>query len=501
MAEVALAARANLMLGVTNALFSALAAIVVVRWLQPSAYADYATMMAIVSWLLLISEAGGNVGFSRYLKDAAELRARGTLYLTLSRRRWLFFPLLVALLVFVGPAWVAWAGVPPGNWTPTVFILVALIVVANLLGQLGYYGLISAFDHRRALLISQGISLLKAAGLMLMAWYIPLPWGLAASILLATSIGAVLYHQQVMRLFASERGELPQGMIGAASRHGFVTVLDKLTPAIGSAPFLLLVLAGVYQRPELAFLAVASELLQRSLSLASLPMANMVMPYLHHWQGTVNFPAALRRAGTISLLVMLPFAGATLVFIPHGVPLLFGDRYSASAELALWAALPMFVEAWSRMILGFGLLVTGQYRLILAINGLQGGLAVSMLALTYDQGLLMVVMGQACVQLAISVIMMIVTWRRGLIDHGVLPKRLLFATATASVLGLGVQGDWLVSAIGNASALLALLAYAVLMIAGLKYLVRLDHETFEVLNRAVPAVLRGILVFVFSNRH
>lgn len=501
MAEVALAARANLVLGMTNALLSALAAIVVIRLLPPSAYADYATMMAIVSWLLLISEAGGNVGFSRYLKDAAELRVRGTLYLALSRRRWLLSPLLMALLVFVGPVWVAWTGMPSGNWTPTVYILIALIVVANLHGQLGYYGLISTFDHRKALLISQGISLFKAVGIMLSAWYAPVPWGLAVSILLATIVGAGLYHQQVMRLFACERRELPQGMVGAASRHGFVTVLDKLTPAIGSAPFLLLVLAGVYQRPELAFLAVASELLQRSLSLASLPMANMVMPYLHHWQGTENFPAALRRAGKISLLVMLPFAGATLVFAPNGMPLLFGDRYSASAELVLWATLPMFVEAWSRMILGFGLLVTGQYRLILVINGLQGGLAVSILAFTYDQGLLMVVIGQASVQLAISVTMMIVTWRRGLIDHGVLPRRLLFATAMASVLGLGVQGDWLVSVMGNASALLALLAYAALMVAGLRYLVQIDHGTFEALNRAVPAVLRCILVFVFPCRH
>lgn len=67
MVEVALAARANLVLGgVTNVLVLALAAVVLARLLEPATYADYATMMAVIGWLLLITKADGNVGFSRF---------------------------------------------------------------------------------------------------------------------------------------------------------------------------------------------------------------------------------------------------------------------------------------------------------------------------------------------------------------------------------------------------------------------------------------------------
>jgi len=497
MTPIASAARANLVFGVTNLALSAVASIVVARLLQPVAYADYATMLAIVSWCLLITEAGGNTGFARYLKEAGAHGARGSLHRAFLRYRWRLAPIVMAFLLLAGPLWVRHAGLAASNWPVAVFAILSLIVVANLQGLLGYYGLISTFHHARALSIAQITAILKALALILAALLMPVPVVLASSILAVSLITAWWYHLETSHLIGEEQGPLAPGLVNAAHRHGWVAVLDKLTPAIGNAPFLLIVLAGQYARPELALLAVATEFLQKALTVANLPMANMVMPYLHRWQNTDQFVMATRRTGAMGLLVMLPLFGATLVFAPHGLPLLFGERYVEATTIVLWMTLPMFVEAWCRMVWGFSLLTNGCYKMVVSLNIAQGFLALIVLVVTFRHGILTIVIGQAAVQLTASAVLLFMAWREGLFNSKVFPQGLAPTALLASVIALLTQYVWLHPSIGHWAALPAISLYAVLLTAGMRYLVRLDQDTWHALSRVASERLQRLFIFIF----
>lgn len=497
MAEVASAARTNLAFGAINLVLSMLTSIVVARMLTTAAYADYATMMAIVSWCLMITEAGGNVGFSRFLKKAGEHQARGTLYRDFLRYRWLLSPFIMIVLLLAGPFWVNNARLTVTNWPTLVFVILGLIVVLNLQGQLGYYAMINSFQHGKALTVAQLTSILKALLLILAAWIMPFPLVLAAAILVVSIFTAWLYHWQTLNLFSEEQSALPPKVMRAAHRHGFVSVFDKFTTAIGNGPFLLIVLAGIYSRPELAMLAVATDFLQKVLGVASIPMGNMVMPYMHRWQGTEYFPSVVRRTGAMGLLVMLPFLGATLTFAPHGLPLLFGERYAGAVAIVLWATVPMYTESWCRMVAGFSLIANGHYKTIMILNGFQGALALVVLLMTYSHGLLAVIIGQGAVQLVMSLVILFIAWRNGLLDGKALPQGLLPATMLALIVALLMQEFWLRSSIGHWVAIFGMACYGVLLATGVRYMVRLDEDTWHALDRIAAGRLNRIFLFVF----
>lgn len=493
MLGVTSAARSNLIFGIANLILSAVTSIAVARILTISAYADYATMMAIVSWFLLITEAGGNVGFSRYLKDAGTHKARYSLYVAFARYRWFLTPLIIALLLLAGPLWAQHADL---SWPALVFIVLALIVVSSLQGQLGYYVLISTFHHAKALTIAQTVSILKALILIVAAWILPIPLVLASSVLAVSMVSAWWYHRQARRLLGEERGILPTGIVRSAHRHGLVSVFDKFTTAIGNGPFLLIVLAGLYSRPELAMLAVATEFLQKALSVANIPMANMVMPYLHRWQGTEHFPSIVRRSGTLGLLVLLPFLGATLAFAPQGLPLLFGERYVGGVAIVLWAVLPMFTEAWCRMVAGFSIIANGHYKTISLLNGIQGVLAIIMLMLTYSSGVLAVIIGQGVVQLTMSLAILFMAWRYDLIDGKVMPRGLLPAIMMACAITLLMQ-ELLLQSMGRWAAVLDMGCYGMVLTVGMRYMVRLDEDVWQSMSRLAAGKLHRMFLFIF----
>lgn len=493
---VAASARWNLALGVLNLFVSLLASIAVARALPTSAFADYATMMAIIAWTLLVTEAGGNVGFSRFLKAAEQQRARGTLYRAVLRRRYSVGVLVVGAFLLAGPLWAGAAGLSQSSWDRSVFLLLALVVVADLQGQLGHYALISSFRHRDALLIAQGSSLLKAVLLIGAAWTMPSLAALAGAVLAGALVAVLGYHSAAKALLAAERAPLPPGMLAATYRHGLVTMFDKVTTAVGGGPFLLIVLAGTYGRPELALLGIASEFMQRALGVANLPVANMMLPYLHRWQDSENVAVSVRRAGSMGLLVLAPGLGAAMTLAPEGLPLLFGDRYAAAAWLVLCAALPTFAEAWCRMILGFTLIAGRQYKAVTLLNAVQGVTAIVVLVLTAPHGLLAVVIGQGIVRLAASLAVLVLAWRKHLVDRTVLPHGLLVATSLATGGALLVQHA-VQPMLGHWSAVLAMASYALLLTLGTRLLVQLDRDIWQALSQIGGGRLDILLKLVF----
>lgn len=482
MSKVVYAARANALLGPSGAVVSLLSMIVVVRSLKPSLYAEYGTVLAFIGWLLLFSEAGGNIGFIRYLKDAEQSQSRGTLYLNIMRRRWLTGLAVIVLLQLAGPLWVRWSGLSPVIWNPIIFLAISLIVFSNLGGQLSYYGLLGTFRHAEAMTISQVFTIMRSLFIAITAVVSQSLIVLVYVLVAIYIIEGLFYHFKIWKIFKTEQMPLSDKIINASQRHGLVTVFDKLTSAIGDGPFLLLVLAPFYGRPELAILSVATDTVKKALYITGLPMSYMVLPYLNNARDdNKNFAIAVRKVIKLSILLFLPLYGALFVFAPSGVPMLFGTPYADAATLLLLISFPVFFDAWVRFVLTSALITNGRYRQVIALNTMQAVLVLVALMVTYQYGLTVIIAAQGLVKIFISIGVIWLAYREEIFSIDLIPNGLLRATSMAVLFGIGT---WLLTNhYGHWSVFFHVAIYLLTLLFGLRLWFRGDNELYELLYK------------------
>lgn len=501
MSPIVAAARINLLFSAGNIVIAALSSILVVRLLATDAYANYVTILAWITWGTLVGEAGIGLGFARFQKEAEALRARNTFYRKVLKYRLLFAVPLGLVIATIGPFWAHHRDLAETDWSLFVFVTIGAIVAVSLVGQLGYYALISSFRHGFALLVSQFSSLAKAFALVIVASVIPSPPIMALALLAISAISALLYSLKAIRLFENESSPIPNSIVVAAHRHGAITLLDKVTTAIGGGPFLLIVLAGVSSRAEIALLGLAVDFTQKVLAVTNIPMGNMVMPYLHHWEGTAGFNAAVKRVAILGLLVFLPIMGAVILFVPLGTPLLFGQRYADAAVVVLALAIPMFVESWTRMIVGFSLLAMRDYKFMTALNIAQVGLSLLVLWLTAHLDIFLIVVFQGLLQIAICVALLTRAWQLTILDWAAAPLRLVFAVIFALMFGAFVQFGLLADSSASLFRIcMGVLGYFAVLIICIRYLVTLDPEVVGIMNRFRFGRADKFMNFIFHTK-
>ena len=351
MPTVLRAARANLLLAPVGTVLAVITSILIARWLGPETYADYATLMALVAWLLILAEGGCNAGLGRFLDEAGVLNARGSLYRALQYRRWAIALVLAISLIWIGPIWAQSAGLSEERWQPVSFIMVGLLAAVMLHGQLASNAMLTAFRHGRVLLTNQSMTIARALVLATLAGVLREPVALVAALLVLAAVEAWILHHAAVAQIGCKRDPLPPGMANTAQKHGLVALFDKLTTALSAGPFLLLVLAGVHGRGDLAMLAIATDLLQKALSIIGLPLSNIVMPMLNESRSDPErFRRQIARLGGLMTVLFALATGGIMTTLPLGLPLLLGASFKPAVLIAMIWLLPVFFESGVRMI-------------------------------------------------------------------------------------------------------------------------------------------------------
>lgn len=434
------AARANALLAPLGACVALGAAVIVARVLQPEAYADYATLMALLAWLMILSEVGCNIGLARYLRDAAALHARLSLYWTLQRRRWLCVIGVAAAVCLVGPLWARSAGLDPDRWRSVSFLLVGLLAGVMLHGQLASSALATGFQHKRLLWLAQLMTVLRAACLVSLATILREPIALVGALLLIALVESLLLHRAATKNFIGEKETLPAGFATAAQSHGLVSLFDKLSTSLAGGPFLLLILAGAYSRTDLALFAIATDLMQKALSVAGLPVTGLVLPLLHESRGDeVRFRLQLERLGGLVVCWFSIVTGAVAVLLPKGFPLLLGDQYSTAVSVALVWLLPLFVESAIRMVWGTALLTIHQYRWLTVYNCTFSLAALTVVFFARNQELLVLLVCLGGVKLVMSCLVIVQAYRKGLAPAASRPFGIVLASVSCCLISLFAQ--------------------------------------------------------------
>lgn len=479
------AIRANLIFGPISLILSLVASIAIARQLGPESFADYATILAFVSWGLLLFEAGGNTGFARFLNEAGRSRARLTLYNSLLLWRRILGLLVIVTLAIIGPYWVTGTGLSSDRWSITLFILIGLLVALGLQSQLAYYGLLGSFAHRKLLFYNQLFTILRAAGICLMVLFVTKsPIALATVLLAVACLETIVFNRQAMRIFVKEHEPLKTGMFLATLRHGLVAVFDKITTSMGGGAFLLIVLAGYYDRSELAMLGVATDLLQKSLLIPGFLVSNLVMPLLNvRRDRPKEYLTTVARLVTISSLLFFSVLGGVVLSLPLGLPLLYGEAYREAVILGMWFVVPLFFEAWVRMTAGSALLTLDRYRMIIGLNIATLFFVVVSLVFTYDLGLTLIVIMQGVVRIIMSVMILIFSSSSGLFRLAWLPWRALALVCLAYIIGYSAATLIYLVTHPIIQISIALLTYVAILLGFMRWVLELDREFVEAIQR------------------
>lgn len=470
MPTVLRAARANLLLAPVGNVLAVISSILVARWLGPATYVDYATLMALVAWLLILAESGCNAGLGRYLGEAGVLNARGSLYLVLQYRRWAVSLILSLSLVWLGPVWATSAGLPEARWQPFIFVMAGLLAAVMLHGQLASSTMLTTFRHKRVLLTNQSMTIARALVLVLLAGTLREPVTLVAALLSLAIVEAWILHRGAVAQIGHERGRLPLDMANAAQKHGLVALFDKLTTALSAGPFLLLVLAGVHGRGELAMLAIATDLLQKALSVIGLPLSNIVMPMLNESRSdSERFRRQVARLGELMIVLFAFVAGGIMAVLPLGLPLLLGSSYTPAVPIAMIWLLPVFFESGVRMVWGAALIALDQYRWLMRFNLIYGAASLLVIFVARDMDLLLLLSLLGVLRLFMSLALLGRAARVALLPHESRPVRVMLVAGVACVLSLGVQT--LLDPVPSIFRLLAGIgAYVLAVLASLRWL-------------------------------
>lgn len=497
MPTVLRAARANLLLAPVGTVLAVGASILVARWLGPETYADYATLMALVAWLLILAEGGCNAGLGRYLGEAGTLNARCSLYLSLQYRRWALALILALSLIWLGPIWAQSAGLSETRWQPASFMMAGLLAAVMLHGQLASSAMLTAFRHGRVLLTNQLMTIVRALALVLLAGTLREPVMLVAALLVLAIVEAGILHHAAMAQIGHERAPLPRGMANAAQRHGLVALFDKTTTALSAGPFLLLVLAGIHGRGELAMLAISTDLLQKALSIAGLPLSNIVMPMLNESRSDPErFRRQIARLGGLMAVLFACATGGIIAALPIGLPLLLGAPYGPAVPIAMIWLLPVFFESGVRMIWGAALVALDQYRWLMRFNLIYGAASLMVIFFARDMELMILLAWLGVLRLVMSMALLGRAARLALLPPESRPARIMVAAGVACALSLGVQT--MLHPVPEAFRLLAGLGvYVITMLASLRWLPLIPGPSHDALCQ-IAGKHKGLLMRIIA---
>lgn len=481
MSTVLSAARANLILAPVGTLLAVIVSILIARWLGPETYADYATLMALVAWLLILAESGCNVGLARFLREAATCYARRSLYMALQYRRWGISLLLSLSLAWFGPIWAKSVGLPDSRWHSASFILVGLLAAVMLHGQLASSALLAAFRHRHVLLTNQLMTMVRALVLALLAGALREPLVLVLALLCLAAAEAWVLHHAAVAQTRTETKRLPHGMANAAQKHGLVALFDKLTTALSAGPFLLLVLTGAHSRGDMAMLAIATDLLQKALSIVGLPLSNMVMPMLNESRGEAErFRRQIAQLGGLTIALFAFAVGGIMTLLPLGLPLLLGDSYRPAVPIAMVWLLPLFVESGVRMVWGAALVSLNQYRWLMKFNLVYAIFSLLLIFALRESDLLVLLGSLGVLRLVMSLASLGRTAQLALIPPELRLVRAVMVACVACIFALGAQALLdLVSPIFRL--IVGISVYILLMLASLRWLDVISGPSFEAL--------------------
>ena len=481
MSDITSAARANLILAPTGLLLAILSSTLIARWLGPEIYADYATLTSILAWSILLADGGCNVGLGRYLQETRELDAQGTLYNSLQKRRWIIVSFYALVLMVAGPLWANYAQLPAERWGTTTFLLLSLLCAATLHGQLANTALVSAFYHRKALLLSQIMMIVRALVLLVLAGLLRNPINLIIALIFLASIESFIMHRFAAKVYGASRAPLPKGLVFTAQKHGMVSQFDKLTTALSSGSFLLIVLAASQSRTDLAMLAVATDLLQKLLSVVGLPLSNLVLPILNDSRADPErHTRHVTRFAGLSVLLFATSCGAALTAMPTVIPLLLGEAYTPAIPLAYIWIVPLFIEAGARMVWGSALLSLDQRGWLMRYNSLFGFLSVTLLLLCYQLPLSVLLLILGGLRVFMTILLLLKAHKLGLFSPEARPWSLIVLSAIAFGLAYLAQHF-----LGDKHSVILLLSglsvYGAVIIFGLHFLPLIPRTTRDAL--------------------
>jgi O-antigen/teichoic acid export membrane protein len=428
MASLAGAIRANVVVGLAAPAVSLLASVAIARSLGPAGYAEYATYVAVVGWILLIAEAGGNSAIPVFLPRHREAGRR-----LLARLLALRFAGGVGASILVmafGPWWVSRAGLPPEVWSLSMFAVIGIAVVAGLASGLGFFVLLAEFRHATALAGQQASTFARGMAVAGIAFLSPSAVWFALAHAATGAAEAAWHLVNARRTLAGRERDVPAGVVAAIHRHGLVTVFDKVTTQLGAPAFLLFVLAGVHGRADLAILALAGETAQRIVSVAGAPMSSLILPYLGS-AATAEYAKASRTVIRLGTLLLLPSIVAGTVVIGILIPLVYGNAFAGASALCVYVLVPAGIEAWGRMTLSAALIASRGYRAVLTISACQGAGALLALFLTFDSSLEIAIVAQGLVRIAAVAGLIASAARAGLWDMASVPWRVFPVVAAA----------------------------------------------------------------------
>lgn len=487
------AARANLLLAPIGTVLAVITSILIARWLGPEIYADYATLLALVAWLLLLAESGCNAGLGRFLGEAGALNARGSLYLSLQYRRWAIALILTFSLIWLGPVWAESVGLPEARWQPASFVMVGLLATVMLHGQLASTTLLTTFSHGRVLLTNQLMTITRALILAMLAGVLREPAALVTALLVLAVMEAWILHRAALGQIGHERNRLPPRMANVAQKHGLVVLFDKLTTALSAGSFLLLALAGVHGRGELAMLAIATDLLQKALSVIGLPLSNIVMPMLNESRSDVErFRRQVARLGGLMIVLFAFAAGGIMTVLPLGLPLLLGGSYKPAVPIAMIWLLPVFFESGVRMIWGAALIVLDQHGWLMRFNLVYGAVSLLVILVARDTDLIVLLVLLGVLRFFMSLALLGRAAQLALLPPESRPMRVVMVACAACVLSLGVQ-----TLFEPESSIFQLLVgigiYVLAVLASLRWVPLIPDPSYEALSQ-IAGKHKGLLM-------
>ena len=363
------AARANVLLGPIGLGVAIAAVVVLARWLGPELYGEYAAILAVLSWVLLFSECGCNAGMQRYYLTAQGAGARYSLYRILQLRRWLVVGVVTMLAMAIGPSWARWAGLPAERWNPVLIALICVVGGLMLHAQLATSALLAGFGHGRTIIVSTGMTIVRACLLGIVCVFSRDPVALVVVLAVVSGLEAAILHALAVREFGLEVAPLPSHMANSAQQHGLVGLVDKLGTQASGPAFIILVFSGPHSPAEIAMFALATDLLQRALGVINMPLSNLFVPMMNAARDDeVLLLRQIDRFGGIAIIVNTLAVGGVMAALPAGIPILFGEIYRPAVLIAfIWIG-PLFLEAVARMVWGAALLQSREYKWLLFYN-------------------------------------------------------------------------------------------------------------------------------------
>jgi O-antigen/teichoic acid export membrane protein len=487
--KIVSAVRCNWLLNATGLVLSFCCSVVLVRAVPPGLYAQYATVLAIISLAMLVFEAGANSGLTRYFSEAAQLDARGTFYRRMQFRRWLATLACGVALVAFGPMYARATRFDTLAAQPWLFVLIAAIVAGSLTRLLAHYGLLALLEAKTALLLQQGFLVLRAVALALIA----LAGGglieLVTGLLVIAVFEAIVVHRRLWRFIGAERATVPNAFVNRAQTFGLLTIFDKACAMLGSGSVLLLVLAPNHPATTIAFLALAVDLVGKLVSLTVMPMGNLVAPYLSQTRDACEAQSvAIARVVKLSSLLFSFSVGAGLLLLPWFISAVYGARYNGAIFLALVLLVPTAFENWIRGSCSPALLRNGRYGDLVKVNIVQAIITLVTLALVHRQPVeivLAVVGGARSAVAAFNLVLL----RRLVPPHTYRVPMLGFGISAMSCAMAWLGVTWL-PLDHVARAIATALIYAIIFYAGLRWLVFRDPDTLRLMHRFAGARIK-----------